>query len=278
MSERELEGKVAIVTGAGAAASGIGNGRAAAALLARAGARVGLLDVVAESMDETRELIETAGGECVAVPCDVGDPAACRDAVAAVLDAYGRLDVLVNNVGVVGPPGTVETVDLDAWERCLRVNLTSVVLMSRFALPAIRAAGGGAIVNMSSVAGLAGGIPLVAYSASKGAINTLTKTMATQHGPEGVRVNAVAPGFVHTPLITTHGLSEADRERRRLAAPLRTEGTGWDVGEAVLFLASPRSQWISGVVLPVDAGLTATGFSLDSSQSVHDALAADPRG
>ncbi len=278
MSERELEGRVAIVTGAGAAASGIGNGRAAAAMLARAGARVGLLDVVAESMDETRELIGTAGGECVAVPCDVADPAACRDAVAAVLDAYGRLDVLVNNVGIVGPPGTVETVDLDAWEHCLRVNLTSVVLMSRFALPAIRAAGGGAIVNMSSVAGLAGGVPLVAYSASKGAINTLTKTMATQHGPEGVRVNAVAPGFVHTPLITTHGLSEADRERRRLAAPLRTEGTGWDVGEAVLFLASPRSQWITGVVLPVDAGLTATGFSLDSSQSVHDALAADTRG
>jgi NAD(P)-dependent dehydrogenase (short-subunit alcohol dehydrogenase family) len=87
-----------------------------------------------------------------------------------------------------------------------------------------------------------------------------------------VRVNAIAPGFVHTPLITTHGLSDEDRERRRLAAPLRTEGTGWDVGEAVVYLAGPRSRWISGVVLPVDAGLTATGFSLDSSQSVHDAL------
>jgi len=273
MTDRDLEGSVAIVTGAGSCGPGIGNGRAAAVLLARAGARVGLLDVVEDSMDDTRAMIEAEGGEYLARACDVSDPAACRAAVEAVVGRWGRLDALVNNVGILGPPGTVETVDLDAWDRCLRVNVTSMVLMSRFAVAPMRAAGGGSIVNMSSVAGLAGGIPLIGYSASKGAVNTLTKTMATQHGPDGIRVNAIAPGFVNTPLVATHGLSEEDRERRRLAAPLQVEGTGWDVGEAVLFLASPRSKWITGTVLAVDAGLTATGFTQNSTQSVHAALA-----
>ena len=269
---KELEGRVAIITGAGSIESGIGNGRAAAVLLARAGARVALLDIVEASLAETAALIADEGGESVSVVCDVSERSSCEAAVATVVDRWGRLDVLVNNVGIVGPAGSVETIDLDGWDRCLRVNLTSMLLMSRYAIPALRAAGGGSIVNMSSVAGMVGGIPLVGYSTTKAAINGLTKTMATQHGPDGIRVNALAPGFVFTPLITAAGLSDEDRERRRLAAPLQTEGTGWDVGEAVLFLASPRSRWITGTIIPVDAGLTATGVSLNSSESVHAEL------
>ena len=133
-----------------------------------------------------------------------------------------------------------------------------MMLMSRFAIPHMRRAGGGSIVNMSSVAGLRGGHPRVAYSATKGAVNGLTRAMAIHHAPDGIRVNAVAPGYAYTPMVYAEGSSDDLREIRRLAAPLSTEGTGWDVGDAVLFLASARARWITGVVLPVDAGLTAT--------------------
>jgi NAD(P)-dependent dehydrogenase (short-subunit alcohol dehydrogenase family) len=254
-----LSGQVAVVTGAGSRASGIGNGRAAAVRLAEAGARVALVDAAAENITETRELIEERGGECLVLAADVTDPDACATTIQAVIDAWGRLDVLVNNVGIAGPGGTVVDLDLDAWEQCLRVNVTSMMLMCRFAIPQMRAAGGGSIVNMSSVFGLRGGAPLVAYSTTKGAVNSLTQTMATQHAADGIRVNAVAPGLVYTPMVSAQGLSdEKDRELRRLAAPLEVEGTGWDVGDAVLFLASARARWITGIVLPVDAGLTAT--------------------
>lgn len=253
-----LSGKVALVTGAGSRASGVGNGRAAAVRLAEAGARVALVDAVAENIAETRELIEERGGECLVLPADVSDANGCAGVVAAAVAEWGRLDVLVNNVGIAGPAGTVLDIDLDAWEQCLRVNVTSMVLMCRAVIPEMRKVGDGAIVNMSSVAGLRGGTPLLAYATSKGAINSLTQTMATQHAADGIRVNAVAPGFVYTPMVYAQGLSDEDRELRRLAAPLATEGTGWDVGDAVLFLASAHARWITGVILPVDAGLTVT--------------------
>jgi NAD(P)-dependent dehydrogenase (short-subunit alcohol dehydrogenase family) len=252
-----LSGKVAIVTGAGSRASGIGNGRAAAVRLAEAGARVALVDIASENMDETRELIEARGGECLVLAADVSEAAGCERTVRAVVDAWERVDVLVNNVGIGGPLGTVVDVDLDAWDECLRINVTSMMLMSRVAIPHMRAAGG-AIVNMSSVAGLKGGHPRIAYSTTKGAVNALTQAMAVHHAADGIRVNAVAPGFAYTPMVYGPGLSDEDRELRRLAAPLGTEGTGWDVGDAVLFLAGARARWITGVVLPVDAGLTAT--------------------
>ncbi|OIJ86711.1 SDR family NAD(P)-dependent oxidoreductase [Streptomyces colonosanans] len=254
----DLKGKVAIVTGAGSRASGIGNGRAAAVLLADAGAHVVVVDSAPEHMEETQKLIAERGGESLAVTADVTDPDACAAVVEQAMDAWGQLDVLVNNVGVAGPSGTVLDVDLLAWDQCLRVNLTSMVLMSRVAIPRMRTSGGGSIINMSSVAGLVGGHQGIAYPTTKAAIVGLTRTMAAHHGREGIRVNALAPGAVHTPMVYSQGIDEAAREQRRLAAPLGTEGTGWDVGDAVLFLASPRSRWITGTVLPVDAGLTAT--------------------
>ncbi|MFF2012630.1 SDR family NAD(P)-dependent oxidoreductase [Streptomyces sp. NPDC058195] len=253
-----LRGKVAVVTGGGSRAPGIGNGRAAAALLAEAGAHVVVVDSAPENMTATEDLIAERGGSCLAVTADVTDPDACADVVRQAWDAFGRVDVLVNNVGVAGPPGTVVDVDLDAWDRCVRLNVSSMVLMSRAAIPRMRLGGGGSIINMSSAVGLTGGHPGVAYPTTKAAVIGLTRTMAAHHGPEAIRVNAIAPGYVYTPMVHSQGVDDDAREQRRLAAPLAVEGTGWDVGDAVLFLAGPRSRWITGVVLPVDAGLTAT--------------------
>lgn len=264
---RELEDRVAIVTGAGSLAPGIGNGKAAAAKLAEAGARLVLVDKSVDNMKETGELIAERGGEYLSIAADVSDEDSCALVVRQSVDAWGRVDVLVNNVGIAGPAGTVEEVDLDGWDACLRINVTSMVLMSRFVIPHMRAAGGGSIVNISSVLGLRGGHPAVAYPTTKAAIIGLTKSMAVHHGPEGIRVNAIAPGFAHTPMVYAQGLTEENRECRRLAAPLHVEGTGWDTGEAVLFLASPRSKWMTGTVLTVDGGLTA-GIGMTGDMSV----------
>jgi NAD(P)-dependent dehydrogenase (short-subunit alcohol dehydrogenase family) len=255
--EPELTGKVAIVTGAGSRAPGIGIGRAAAVLLAAAGAHVLAVDSVPENLEETLKLVAERGGDALAASADVTDAEACEAVAQRALDTWGRLDILVNNVGIAGPPGTVVDVDLEAWDQCLRVNLTSMVLMSRAVIPRMSAEAGGSIINMSSAAGLLGGHPGIAYPTTKAAVVGLTKSMAAHHGRAGIRVNAIAPGAVHTPMVASQGIDEAARERRRLSAPLGTEGTGWDVGEAVLFLAGPRSGWITGAVLPVDAGLTA---------------------
>ncbi|HET7355497.1 MAG TPA: SDR family oxidoreductase [Nocardioidaceae bacterium] len=256
----DLVGKVAIISGAGSRASGIGNGRAAAVLLAQAGMKVALVDAAAENLVETRELIEDCGGECLSFTADVSREDDCESVVAGVADAWGGVDVLFNNVGIVGPSGSVVDVDLDAWHRCFDINVTSMVLMSRFAIPHMRRRGGGSIINTSSIAGVLGAHPSIIYSSTKGAVTNLTRAMAAMHGPENIRVNALVPGFLHTPMVYAQGLSEEDRVRRRNVAPLGVggvEGSGWDVGEAVLFLASDKSRFISGVNLPVDGGLTA---------------------
>ena len=193
-----LDGKVAIVTGAGSRESGIGNGRAAAILLAREGARVGLVDAVPEWAAETLRLIEAEGGTALNITADVTDSAACAAAVRAVVERWGRLDVLVNNVGVGGPPGTAVEVDPEAWERAMRINVSSMMLMAKHAIPEMLRQGGGSIVNLSSVAGLTGGHGRLLYPTSKGAIVNLTRAMAAHHGREGIRVNAVAPGMVYT--------------------------------------------------------------------------------
>lgn len=254
---RGLAGRVAIVTGAGSRDDGIGNGRAAAILLARQGVRVAVLDENAEWAERTRAMIAAESGEALVVPCDVSRIDACEAAVAATVARWGRVDVLVNNVGVIGPAGTAVDVDPEAWDAGLRVNLTSMVYMARFAIPRMREQGGGAIVNLSSVAGLRGGYPSLLYPTTKGAIVALTQAMASQHGAEGIRVNCIAPGMVYTPMVATRGMSDTLREARRLGAPLRTEGTGWDIGHAVVYLASDEARWLTGVVLPVDAGSNA---------------------
>ena len=253
-----LAGKVAIVTGAGSrAAGGIGNGRATSIVLAREGARVALLDNVREWAAETLQMIEDAGGEAAVIETDVTDPASCRAAVEETVRRWGRLDVLVNNVGIGGPPGTAVDVDLEEWDRALRVNLTSMVMMARYAIPEMRRAGAGSIVNLGSVAGLTGGHANLLYATSKGGVIQMTRAMAAHHGQEGIRVNCVCPGMVYTPMVYARGMTDEVRERRRQRSLLKTEGEGWDVANAILYLASDEARWVTGTVLTVDAGATA---------------------
>jgi len=251
-----LDGRVALVTGAGSRSEGIGNGRAAAALLAHRGARVLLIDADLAAARDTQALCTELGGESLPVSIDVGDPDACASAVAQAVGVWGRVDILVNNVGIGGPTGTAVDLDLDGWDAAMRVNVTSMMLMARYAIPEMRKRGQGSIVNIASVAGLQGGTPQLLYPTSKGAVVNMTRAMAAHHGTEGIRVNCVAPGMVYTPMVAgrmTPGL----RDVRRLRSLLQTEGSGWDVGHAVAYLASDEARWITGVILPVDAGATA---------------------
>lgn len=263
-ARRRVEGKVAIVTGGGQVdGPGTGTGKAASILLARNGAGVVLVDRVPDRAEVTRKEIEQAGGRAIVVEGDVTTAEDCERATRAALDAFGRLDVLVNNVGV-STPGSVLDTSEDTWAQQLDVNLKSVYLMSKYAIPALAATGGGSIINVSSIGALRS-IGFAAYSAAKGGMISLSREMAAQHGYLGIRVNVVAPGSVETP--RTKGATEklgtdleAVSRRTRAALPLgrTTRGTGWDIGYAVLFFASDESSWISGQVLAVDGGQSAT--------------------
>jgi NAD(P)-dependent dehydrogenase (short-subunit alcohol dehydrogenase family) len=259
MPEMGLKGKVAIVTGAGSRADGIGNGRAAAILLAREGVKVALIDSVAKNAEATKAMIDKEGGTSMVVACDVTDPKSCEAAVATTVGAWGRLDILVNNVGVGGTGGTAVTLNLEDWDRDMRINVTSMMLMARYAIPEMRKLGAGSIVNIASVAGLRGGHTGLMYPTSKGAVVNMTRAMAAHHGPEGIRVNCIAPGMVYTPMVYArgNGMSEELREARRKRSLLQTEGTGWDIGNGVVYLCSDMARWVTGVVHPIDAGATA---------------------
>jgi len=253
-----LEGSVAIVTGGGAEGDGIGNGRAAAILLARSGARVLVVDRRFDLAERTVAMIAEHAGTAAAFQADVTAEAGCAAMAAAALDRWGRVDVLVNNVGI-GSRGSVVEETEERWERVMRTNVTSMFLASKHAMPAmIRGGEGGAVVNVSSISALR---PrgLTAYSTSKGAVIALTRAMAVDHGPHGVRVNCVVPGPVFTPMVSSAGMTAEARERRRMASVLRIEGTGWDVGNAVCFLASQRARFITGQAIVVDGGVTLVG-------------------
>ena len=251
-----LENKVAMVTGAGSRAAGIGNGRAAAILFAREGAKVLLVDRNATAAAETLTAIQAEGGEAEVFIGDVGNAADCRAMVDRAVSRWGRLDILENNVGIEGR-GSVVSVTEDDWDRVMTVNVKSMMLTGKYAVPAMAAGGGGAIVNISSISALR---PrgLTPYSASKGAVIALTRAMAIDHAKDGIRVNCIAPGPLYTPMVYSGGMSEEARERRRRASPLGIEGTGWDIGYAALFLASDEARYITGVVLVVDGGVTMT--------------------
>jgi len=255
--DNRLLGKVAIVTGAGSRADGIGNGRATAIILARHGARVMLVDSVAEWAGQTAAMIAAEGGTSETVEGDVSDDAACGAIVARTIAAWGRLDILVNNVGITGPRGSALDVDPDAWDRAMRVNVASMMLMAKHAIPEMVRSGGGSIVNLTSVAGLQGGHPSLLYPTSKGAVISLTRAMAAHHGRDGIRVNCIAPGTVYTPMVASRGMTPEMRKARSERTLLGTEGTGWDIGYGALFLASDESRWITGITLPIDGGATA---------------------
>ena len=250
-----LDGKVAIVTGAGTSGPGVGNGRAAATLFAREGAKVLLVDLDEDRAKETLELIEQESGAASTIQADVTNADDCERMVAACMERYGRVDILDNNVGI-SHRGTVVEIAEEAWDRVMAINVKSIVLASKFAIPRMVETGGGSIINISSIAGLRAHSS-TPYTASKAAVIGLTISMAADHGPEGIRTNCIAPGLVYTPMVAPR-MDDDLRQIRSNAAPLRTEGTAWDIGHAALFLASDEARWINGVILPVDAGLVAT--------------------
>jgi NAD(P)-dependent dehydrogenase (short-subunit alcohol dehydrogenase family) len=258
-----LAGRVAIVTGGGAAGDGIGNGRAACLLLARSGTAVLVVDRDEGLAKRTVDMITGEGGKASALAVDVTDEAQCAAMARTAVDRYGRLDFLVNNVGI-GSRGSVVDEKAAMWRRVMQVNVETMFLASKAAIPQmIRTAKGGAIVNISSISALR---PrgLTTYSTSKGAVIALSRAMAVDHGPDGIRVNCVAPGPVYTPMVYAGGMTEAARDQRRRASVLGLEGTGWDIGMAVRFLLSGHARYITGQVLVVDGGATLVGPARES--------------
>jgi len=251
-----LSGKICVVTGAGAPGDEIGNGRAVALLFAREGGAVVVNDLDAGAAHATRRMIENEGGQASVFVGDLSSAEIADALVAHTLETFGRIDVLHNNIGISGRGSIVEASE-ELWDRVMRVNVKTIMLTGKYAVPAMAKTGGGAITTTSSLAALrpSGRAP---YSASKGAVISLTKSMALDHAASGIRVNCILPGPLFTPHAGSREMSEAVRERRRQSSPLRREGTAWDVGYAAVFLASDEARYLTGVVLPVDGGVSLT--------------------
>jgi NAD(P)-dependent dehydrogenase (short-subunit alcohol dehydrogenase family) len=249
-----LHDRVAVVTGAGSRGPGLGNGKATAILFAREGARVLCVDQVKERAEETVGLIRAEGGAAEASAADVTRAGDCAAMVEQALGHWGTVDVLHNNVGIESRKDLFET-SVEEWDRVMRVDLTSMLLATQAAARIMVERGRGSIVCVSSIAALRGH-GRTAYATAKAGVIGFVRTVAVQLGPRGVRVNAIAPGPVWTPMVADLG-PEA-RERRRGASPLGTEGTGWDVAWGAVYLASDESRWVTGQTLVIDAGLTLT--------------------
>jgi NAD(P)-dependent dehydrogenase (short-subunit alcohol dehydrogenase family) len=258
-----LAGKSAIVFGAGCIGPGWGNGKATAVLFAREGARVTCVDRNLAAAEETAAIISGEGGKALAVRCDVTVSAEVGAAIEGHVAFFGRIDVLHNNVGICEPGGPVEASE-ESWHRAMDANVTSMFLTCRHGLPVMEAQGGGAIVNVSSMAGMRyTWVPWVSYAASKGAVNQLTQAVAGQYAAKGIRCNAVVPGLIDTPMIvephrTLHSDLAAMHRARAAQVPMGRQGTAWDVAKAALFLASDDAAYITGALLVVDGGLSVT--------------------
>jgi NAD(P)-dependent dehydrogenase (short-subunit alcohol dehydrogenase family) len=262
MGER-LEGKVAIVTGAGSSGPSWGNGKATAVLFAREGAAVLAADINADAAEETRGIIEGEGGRCTVARADVSRAEDVRRLVAHCLETYGRVDVLHNNVGIVLVGGPVETSE-DEWNRVLGINLTSQFLTCKEVLPHMERQGGGAIINVSSIAGIRyTGVPYITYYTTKAAILGLTQGIALQYAAKNIRANTILPGLMNTPFIQ-EPLKEAyaggDVEKmlrvRDEQCPMKHMGDAWDVAHAAVYLASDEAKYVTGAQLIVDGGIT----------------------
>ena len=253
-----LANKVAIVTGAGTRSQNVsGVGVATAKAFADQGAKILIVDIDETAAQITESAITEAGGEASIYVTDVAHDSGCRELVEAAVESYGKLDILMNSVGILGR-GSVMEIEEDSWQRVLDVNLKSMAFISKFAVPAMIDSGGGSIINISSVDGIRAGMShSITYAASKGGVIAMTRAMAVHHGRDNIRVNCIAPGMIYTSMV--EAVNEKRRELRRQIAPLGTEGTAEDVALAAVFLASDESRWITGVLLPVDAGLMAAG-------------------
>jgi NAD(P)-dependent dehydrogenase (short-subunit alcohol dehydrogenase family) len=260
-----LAGKAALVVGAGSIGPGWGNGKATAVLFAREGARVMCVDINEAAAQETAGLIAHEGGEAEALRADASTDADVARAVARCVERFGRIDVLDNNVGIAEVGGVVELPEA-VWDRVFAVNLKSCFLAMKHVIPVMERQGGGSIVNISSVASIRYlGIVYASYYATKAAMNHLTRTTAAQYAPKNIRVNAILPGLMKTPMVEkSAGLAESYAEgdveamwrARDAQVPMGHMGDAWDVANAALFLACDESRYVTGIELIVDGGLT----------------------
>jgi NAD(P)-dependent dehydrogenase (short-subunit alcohol dehydrogenase family) len=249
-----LKDKIAIVTGAGSRGPGIGNGKATAILFAREGAKVLCVDAEIARAEETVRQIKAESAVAEAFAADVTRTSDCKRMVEHAVKSWGGVDILHNNVGVESRLDLMETTE-EEWDRVMAIDLKSMLLATQAAVPAMERRGAGAITCVSSIAAFVGH-GRTAYAAAKAGVIGFVTSVAVQLGPKGIRVNGIAPGQVWTPMVER--LGEDARQRRRRAAPLGTEGTGWDVGWAAVYLASDEARWVTGHILVVDAGLSAT--------------------
>jgi NAD(P)-dependent dehydrogenase (short-subunit alcohol dehydrogenase family) len=258
-----LHNKVAIITGAGCVGPGWGNGRAAAVRFAQEGARIFAVDKNAGAMEETIQRIAEAGGEVVSHLCDVTDGGSVKAMVEACCTAYGRIDILVNNVGGSAAGGPAEMSEA-VWDAQVAYNLRSVFLTCKYVIPIMEAQGGGAIVNTSSTSGIRfTGSPQVGYAATKAGVIQLTRVVAVQYAKKGIRANTVIPGQMHTPMVEarlakqrTGGDIDSLLKQRVSRIPLGFMGDGRDTANAALFLASDEARFITGTEIIVDGGMS----------------------
>lgn len=261
MADR-LKGKTALVLGAGVAGEGWGNGNATAMTFAREGAKVVCADMNEEAAAKTAQLLREEGFEALHVRADVASFEDLRRAVDTTVDGYGRIDVLHYNAGMSGRGGPLETTE-ETWDRVYDVNVKGAFLACKLVIPHMRKQGGGSIVHISSIASVGWtGHALLSYQSSKAALNQLTRMVAVQHGAEGIRCNCILPGLIDSPRIhqtvlpVFGGDVEKMRESRASAVPMKRMGDVWDVANAALFLASDESKYVTGILMPVDGGIT----------------------
>jgi len=253
-----------VVAGGGCVGEGWGNGKAISVGFAREGAKVVVLDIRIAAAEATAAIIRDEGGEAITVEVDATRSANVRTAIQACVRAYGKLDILVDNVGTVVMGGPVETTEED-WDRAFAVNVKSAFLLAKCAIPEMLRGGGGSIINISSGASIAyAGVPYVSYAASKAALNHFTRHTALIYADQGIRANAILPGLIDTPMAyhqAGSGYAASQdltlmRQRRARLSPTGAQGTAWDVAQAAIYLASDESSYVNAVLLEVDGGYT----------------------